>query len=480
MPARRTFVASALVSLLLGCNGSPSSDAPTSPRDGGTDAAAPASCPPCVSDKNCAGGTCAQFGGDTFCAPACGAAGECAADRACATVTSFSGEQVSLCVPRGDVCGPTEPRPPPPDAGSDSGLCGTYAPPDLTASCPCPAGKTCAANGCYGGWWCDTATNRCHSSPTGCPGAGDGGTSGFDGGGPGPGPGPGVAYDPGAPITGTVGKDGGAISRLYFAIVGDTRPAVNNDTAGYPTAIITKIWADVAALPVVPPFAVSTGDYMFAAPGSGQTAPQLDLYLGARAAFPNPWFPTMGNHECTGMTASNCGAGTVDGMTSNYTDFLAKLLGPIGQTNPYYAIHIKATDGSWTAKFVFVAANAWTADQATWLDTAMAEKTTYTFVVRHEPAHASAAPGVGPSEAIMAKYPYTLALVGHTHTYGHRGAEVIIGNGGAPLTGAANYGFGMVSQRPDGALAVDVIDYSTGLADSAFHFAVKADGTPAP
>jgi hypothetical protein len=54
------------------------------------------------------------------------------------------------------------------------------------------------------------------------------------------------------------------------------------------------------------------------------------------------------------------------------------------------------------------------------------------------------------------------------------------GNGGAPLTGTANYGFGLVSQRADGALNVDVIDDSTGLADSAFHFAAKADCTAAP
>jgi hypothetical protein len=353
----------------------------------------------------------------------------------------------------------------------------------MTASCSCSSSSGCAANGCYGGWWCDTTTNRCHSPPSGCPGADAGGFGGWDGGrsdGGFYGPGPGVAYDPGAPITGSVGPTGGSVSRLFFAIVGDTRPATNNDTVGYPTAIITKIYQNLAALSVVPSFTVSTGDYMFAAPGSGQSAPQLDLYLGARKAFANPWFPAMGNHECTGMTASNCGAGNKDGLTSNYTDFLSKLLGPIGQTNPYYTLHVNAADGSWTAKFVFIAANAWTSDQATWLDAALAEKTTYTFVVRHEPASATTAPGVPPSEAIMAKYPYTLALVGHTHTYNRRGREVIIGNGGAPLTGSANYGFGVVSQRADGALNVDVIDYSTGLADSAFHFAVKADGSAAP
>ena len=61
--------------------------------------------------------------------------------------------------------------------------------------------------------------------------------------------------------------------------------------------------------------------------------------------------------------------------------------------------------------------------------------TTYTFIMRHEAASANTAPGVTPSETIMAKYPYTLAIVGHTHDYEKSGAkEVIFGNEGAPLT----------------------------------------------
>ena len=57
---------------------------------------------------------------------------------------------------------------------------------------------------------------------------------------------------------------------------------------------------------------------------------------------------------------------------------------------------------------------------------------------------------------------------------------MIIGNGGAPLTGSKDYGFGMVNQRPDGAIQVDMIDYHTLLADPSFRFAVNADGTAAP
>ena len=81
----------------------------------------------------------------------------------------------------------------------------------------------------------------------------------------------------------------------------------------------------------------------------------------------------------------------------------------------------------------------------------------------------------------MANHPYTLAIVGHTHTYGKTGAkQVTIGNGGAPLTGGGTYGYGIVSQRADGAIEVDMIDYATGSPDSKFHFALKADGSPAP
>ncbi len=208
---------------------------------------------------------------------------------------------------------------------------------------------------------------------------------------------------------------------------------------------------------------------------------QITLYMGARAKYSGAFFPAMGNHECTGATASNCGAGNTDGITNNYTAFLSQMLGPIGKTLPYYAIDIKAADATWTAKLVFIAGNAWSSAQATWLETTLDAPTTYTFVVRHEPKDTTQAPGVSPSEAIMAQHPYTLALVGHTHTYYHfPGREVLVGNGGAPLSGSKNFGFAIVSQRPDLALQVDMIDYASGLSDSKFHFVVKPDGTPAP
>jgi hypothetical protein len=297
---------------------------------------------------------------------------------------------------------------------------------------------------------------------------------------------PGKIATPGTPpsvsgLSGSVGPTGGSVSKLYFAVVGDTRPAVPNDTAGYPTAIINKIYDDIAGLSPMPSFAVASGDYMFTLPVGSAASTQLDLYLAARARYSGTVFAALGNHECTGATASNCGTGNRDGVTTNYSAFLSKMLAPIGQTKPYYSFNVNAIDHSWTAKFVVIAANAWDHAQETWLESALSPATTYTFIVRHEPAHDTQAPGVSPSETIMARHPYTLAIVGHTHTYGKTGArQVTIGNGGAPLSGSANYGFGLVSQRDDGAIQVDVIDYMSGNADLGFRFALKADGSPAP
>jgi hypothetical protein len=265
-------------------------------------------------------------------------------------------------------------------------------------------------------------------------------------------------------------------------VVGDSRPATIDDTAGYPSDVVSRIYGDVQALSPRPPFVVSTGDYLFAsepAPGEpGQAGPQLDVYLQARSRFTGQLLPAMGNHECTGATASNCGPGASSGVTANYREFLSKLLAPLGVALPYFAVDMAAPDRAWTAKFVFVAANAWSSAQADWLDTTLARPTTYTFVVRHEPASASAAPGVLPSEAILAKRPYTLAIVGHSHTYAHTAdapREVLVGNGGAPLT-SKTYGFALFAQRADGAVTVDMLDWQTVAPDPSFHFAVSAQG----
>jgi hypothetical protein len=303
----------------------------------------------------------------------------------------------------------------------------------------------------------------------------------------GDGRGGGAASDGAAPVDGHAGDgmaaglggNGGTVSRLLFTVVGDTRPANPDDIAGYPTAIIDKIYDDVAALQPHPLFSVSTGDYQYSSRYGGQAAAQLDIYLAARAKFPGPFFPAMGNHECTGATDSNCGPGNTSGETDNYNQFMTKMLGPIEKTKPYYSVNINATDGSWTSKFVFIAANAWDSGQQTWLQQTMAQKTTYTFVIRHESSSASDAPGVTPSDQILASSKVTLLILGHSHTVERPMInQALFGNGGAPLSGTSvDYGYGLIQQRPDGTIQVDSIDYMTNKPDPSFTFAVKADGS---
>ena len=267
-----------------------------------------------------------------------------------------------------------------------------------------------------------------------------------------------------------------------FAVVGDTRPANEDDVNGYPNAVISGIWADVVALSPPTDFAVSTGDYMFASPSAATPTvdKQLDIYLHARGQYKNAVFAAMGNHECTGATASNCGPGSSSGITLNYAEFMKRMLNPLGFTTPYYAFTFHATDNSWTAKIVVVAANAWNATQSTWLDTTLAMPTTYTFLIRHESSQTTDAPGVTPSETIIAKYPSTLRIVGHTHTYSHYTSshEVVVGNGGAPLTTGANYGYVIVERLASGVIQVTDYDYSTNAQFAQFR--INADGSSAP
>jgi hypothetical protein len=278
-------------------------------------------------------------------------------------------------------------------------------------------------------------------------------------------------------VTSSLTGSGGKVSSLLFAIAGDTRPANEDDTSGYPSTIIKTIFSDITARSPQPPFVVSTGDYQYANPTGSQSAPQLTQFLDARANYPGQWYPAMGNHECTGYTASNCGPNGTDGVTTNYTNFLQMMLGPIHQTNPYYSIEIDAEDGSWTSKFVFVAANAWDSGQSSWLESTLSKATTYTFVLRHEANEANTAPGVSPSESIITQHPLTLEICGHTHDYSKSGNRIVVGNGGAPLSGSADYGYGLVEQQSNGNLSVDMIDYQSGAADSSFHFVVTPTGS---
>lgn len=437
-------------------------------------------CPPCVQNSDCAGELCAQFGGDSYCAPDC-AASPCSSDRACVAVSSAEGQPAMVCVPVIDACGDGQiPGTGGASAGGaggaggapiDSGTggapsdtCGVLDGPTVASCCHgCSAGSPCQANGCYNGWYCDRNACKCQPAPdlSTCSDAGTGGTGGS------------------LPDNhGSVGATGGTLDYLQFAIVGDTRPAVIDDTPGYPSAIIKAIWTDLQNETPRPPFAITTGDYIFASLSGSEASPQIDKYLAARSLYASTVFYVMGNHECTGGTASNCGSGNEDGMTSNYKLFLSKMLALTGKQKPYYDFRVDATDHSWSAKFVVIAANAWDQTQATWLQSAMAKPTTYTFVIRHEPDYSNTAPGVTPSQTIVSAYPVTMWIAGHSHTLSYYSGkkEIIVGNGGAPLTGSVNYGYVLATQRADGSIEFRAKDYSS-LA-TVRTFAVAADGTP--
>lgn len=266
-------------------------------------------------------------------------------------------------------------------------------------------------------------------------------------------------------------------SDLRFGIVGDTRPPNPGDTAGYPTAIITKIYQDLEAETPAVPFVVSTGDYMFADTASQVTA-QLALYMTARNHYSGIQYPALGNHECTGATASNCGLQGTDGMTANYTSFLSTMLGPINETLPYYTKNVVATDNSWTAKFVVAACNAWDTTQASWLTAELSKPTTYTFVVRHEGTNAVSQTSCSQSQTIIDAHPLTLLIVGHTHTYSHYSStkEIVMGIGGAPLTSGTDYGYSLVNRNASGTITVTTYNYQTHAVIDAFTITASGAG----
>ncbi len=281
---------------------------------------------------------------------------------------------------------------------------------------------------------------------------------GGSGGGNGAAGGSGGGFAPGADA-GSVGLDGGAVDHLFFAVVGDSRPTDIDVVSEYPTPVITRIYQHIEAMSPRPQFVVGTGDYMYANTTTNTAQPQAALYMQARAAYTGSFFPSMGNHECNGYTADNC----VLGQTQNIDAFMNTILGPSGQAAPWYSIPIHANNGSWTAKLVVVACNAWDTTQQSWLMSTLAQHTTYTILVRHEPAEANTGPCVTAVENIMKGTSYDLSLVGHTHTFKGSASskEIVIGNGGAPLSGGT-FGYTTVERVPTGWL-INNIDYSTAL-----------------
>jgi hypothetical protein len=315
-------------------------------------------------------------------------------------------------------------------------------------------GKTCSYH-CYGGWVCNTDTGHCVPPPppmAGCTGGSDAGAGDAGTGGTGSDASTGGTVPTGGPI----GPSGGTVDRFKFAVFGDVRPPSIDADTSYPVAIITPIIRAIQSQGAQ--FIMATGDYMYSRT-TASVQNQLDQLLGAETSFTNGTiFHTMGNHECTGGTSSNCPA---HNETPNMRGYMSRLL-PFSQT-AYFTFTVQTTMGS--AKFVSIAANAWDSTQAAWLHQTMSQQTTYTFVARHEPTGDPQAPGAQPSDAIIDQYPVTLKMFGHAHEYRRLTTNsVISGNGGANLrTQGTYYGYLMVEQQASGNVSVTAYDVSTGM-----------------
>jgi Calcineurin-like phosphoesterase len=271
--------------------------------------------------------------------------------------------------------------------------------------------------------------------------------------------------------TGTTAGGGTRALLLHFAVFGDARPPNQDDIAGYPSAIIGGIFSLAQSRGAQ--FIVGTGDYMYASTQASVSA-QIALFLQARANYAGPLFLTMGNHECNGYTNSNC---PNLNEAPNIQGFMAQLVPP-GVTQPFYRVDYATPMG--TAKLLFVAANAWSTAQSTWLTAQLADPTTYTFVVRHEPSYDDTAPGVTPSDTAVNAAPYTIELLGHTHEYRHLDTQhVISGNAGAPFDDGWNsYGMLFVDQQMNGNITVTEVDEATGSTIDTW--TVTPTGQPVP
>jgi hypothetical protein len=374
-------------------------------------------CSPCQVNTDCgeAGlAICEPEGASGVCLPSCIDDGDCDAAARCTRLTGGL-----YCLPISGTCEGFVPQGPP-DAGSSDSASGTSG--------------TSSSSG--------SSTGSTSSSSSGSSSGGmSTGTS-----------------------TSGVGVHGGTVSMLHFLITGDTRPPACEDTADYPTSIMNKI-AD-AATATHAQFALDMGDHMFVC--NNHPAPanaQMALYMDSVHRFANPWFMTEGNHECMGSESGHC---TLSSTNANYLAFMDKLA-PVA-TKPYYEINIHTSQG--LASFVFVGDNSWTTAQKTWLENTLTTadaNAKYTIVVKHHPATDTSIASNATIMSIVRAHKFALLLTGHAHHYSHpsadQGREIVLGIGGAPLSGSTTYhGYALVDQKSNGNLRVTVYSLSTGLA----------------
>ncbi len=280
-----------------------------------------------------------------------------------------------------------------------------------------------------------------------------------------------VADDTADAAVRVVGPAGGTVDRFRFAVFGDVRPPNEDNTAAYPTAIVTSVMTGMQGANTQ--FAVATGDYMYARSEAVANA-QLDLLMGAERLYSPFIFHAHGNHECTGATASNCPNAN---ETGNIRVFRARLQAELPAVYFDWVVHTSNGD----AHFIVTAPNAWNASQEAWLMRVLGQPARYTFVIAHEPPTSDMGPGSGAIESAIRTRAggVTLRMYGHSHDFRRIATNAIIsGNAGAPLTGGGTFGYAIVEQRADGNVNVEA--YNVGrppmLAET---FAVQPDGTMA-
>jgi hypothetical protein len=255
------------------------------------------------------------------------------------------------------------------------------------------------------------------------------------------------------------------VALLHFGITGDTRPPNCEDTAHYPTAIISGIADALKAKGAQ--FVVDEGDHMFVCNGSLPIAhAQMALFTQSTARFGGTWFMAMGNHECWH------GPCLLNSTSANYVAFMTSLA-PIS-AKPYYSFNVETQLGR--ASFIILADNAWDSAQQTWLQQELTDADAhahYTFVFRHHPEADTSVATNTAMMSIIRQHRFSMFISGHSHEYKHQpnvdnGRDIVLGLGGAPLLGAATWnGYAMIDQQADGRLKVNVYDLSGGtLRDS--------------
>jgi len=267
--------------------------------------------------------------------------------------------------------------------------------------------------------------------------SGSGGASGSTGGGA-------------SGTTGTINAntplDGLTLDALHFAVLGDCRPATDQNNAAqaaaaYPTAIIKKIFGQIAARD--PQFALFSGDvvYTYNPPDSSSAAAQIDQFLQGRNLLDRPFVPALGNHEDT------------DGI--NLPVWKQKFNQPL----VYYGFTIHTPHGD--VRFTVADDTYWNDQQLDWIDSELSSSARYHILLKHQPSD-SRDNDETRFKSIISQHRPTLILTGHSHTYDRPHTnELVLGTAGAPLVQGAQYGYAMVDQLASGDFQVTVYSSSS-------------------